>query len=163
MSKKLVIFEGNYDHWDSDIDPTTPQEMQDYLENQNAMMVSLCARLWQPDTDYKVNDVVFSPSIEGGKTAKCVYAGTSGSSEPGWGSTVKIQDGTCQWIICELYSLRVGKGLRSENNELRTDFNIEEYAKTVEVNKKLDDQVGNIVFSVGKNNKLHISLKEEQL
>ena len=47
--------------------------------------------------------------------------------------------------------------------ELATELGNDPNLSTTILNKigELDDQVGNIVFSVGKNNKLHISLKEE--
>lgn len=49
--------------------------------------------------------------------------------------------------------------------ELATALGNDPNFATTILNKigELDDQVGNIVFSVGKNNKLHISLREEQL
>ena len=47
--------------------------------------------------------------------------------------------------------------------ELATELGNDPNLSTTILNKigELDDQVGNIVLSVGKNNKLHISLKEE--
>lgn len=81
-----------------------PQEYQDYILNKIAECreQAMCNRqpttyynavrpaLWTISTIYGVGDIV-RPPTPNGKVYQCTVAGTSGASEPGWGT---IQDQT---------------------------------------------------------------------
>lgn len=130
MSIQKVLSFSKYGNWDTDNDPTTPQEMHDFMENQNNVLTALASRLWQPNTVHYSGDVIFSPSMKNGVVAKCVSGGTTGATEPAWGSIGDTYtDGECKWQITDL------KGDKGDSGA--TD---------------------GIVFSVGENNMLHIEV-----
>lgn len=56
--------------------------------------------LWEPNTAYQVDDIVF-PATRNGRIYVCVGAGTTGATEPSWTTNPykgKLQtDGTCEW------------------------------------------------------------------
>lgn len=74
---------------------------------------------WQASTEYDEGNFVFKVGDEGGTYVyKCVQAGTSGSSEPTWGTTVDedTNDGTVVWRCYKnnlstkrIYRLEVGE------------------------------------------------------
>ncbi len=62
--------------------------------------------LWTSSTAYALGDVVHPPTING-FVYECVTAGTSGATEPGWGTTqdAVFADGTVTWKTHENYTL----------------------------------------------------------
>ena len=79
--------------------------MQDYLSNQNELAKALTDRLWQPETQYKVGDIVASPSMPPGLVAVCVIAGATSDVEPAWtGNETTVVDNYCTWEMRLAYS-----------------------------------------------------------
>lgn len=72
----------------------------DFLEDAivNGLFRSATASTWAASTAYAVGDVVF-PTSSNGFVYECVTAGTSGSSEPTWPTTLgqQVTDGTVTW------------------------------------------------------------------
>lgn len=69
-------------------------------KNGQSVDLSAMTMIWKTATVYAVNDVVFPVASEGGTYMYiCVQAGTSGGSEPSWGTTVdgNTIDGTVLW------------------------------------------------------------------
>lgn len=159
--EKVYDFDDGYGNWEDDNNPTTYSELHDFMANQNKAILNLAKRMWQPSTEYKVGDIVFSPDMENGKMARCVYAGTSGETEPPWGSLHNIQDNKCVWLMAELGGIKVGDSLVIKDNRLETNFNIGEYAKTRAVDDKFANRLDNLVFSLTKDGLVHVDIKEE--
>ena len=66
MSLPKILDFSNYNRYPGTGNPTTDADMQDYLSNQNELAKALTDRLWQPETQYKVGDIVASPSMPPG-------------------------------------------------------------------------------------------------
>lgn len=222
--------------------PTTWDDMYRFFGNQGEITAALVkSLLYQPGTAYSIGAIVYSPNLPAGTIAKCINAGTTGSTEPVWPAVGSaVYDGTARWLVKNMQDLdgqvnadwsitdstnkafiknKPNLTVYATKNELENGFttasltvsgetsvptpSTENNSKTIAntefvhgvvsdlvngaptaldtlqelatalgndpnfattiLNKigELDDQVGNIVFSVGKNNKLHISLKEE--
>lgn len=85
--------------------PTAPTAAQ----NDNSTKLATTAyvdaavscRNWQPGKAYVVGRVIESNTLPPGCIAQCTTAGTSGATEPTWGSTsgVTVTDGTCVWTL----------------------------------------------------------------
>ena len=80
---------------------TTQAQMQEFMRNNSDVLQCLVAGLWQPQTAYSVNDIVQSPNMPAGLVAKVTTAGTTGSSEPSWSSTVgaTVADGNVRYTM----------------------------------------------------------------
>lgn len=95
----------DYNHYPDEAQPTTDADMQDYLSNQNELVKALTDRLWQPETQYKVGDIVASPSMPPGLVAVCVIAGATSDMEPAWtGNETTVIDNYCTWEMRLAYS-----------------------------------------------------------
>ena len=95
----------DYNHYPDEAQPTTDSDMQDYLSNQNELVKALTDRLWQPETQYKVGDIVASPSMPPGLVAVCVIAGATSDVEPAWtGNETTVVDNYCTWEMRLAYS-----------------------------------------------------------
>ena len=95
----------DFNHYPSDPQPTTDADMQDYMQNQNDILNALTKRLWQPETQYKVGDIVASPSMPSGLVAVCVIAGATSDVEPAWtGNETTVVDNYCTWEMRLAYS-----------------------------------------------------------
>lgn len=95
----------DFNRYPSDPQPTTDADMQDYLSNQNELVKALTDRLWQPETQYKVGDIVASPSMPPGLVAVCVIAGATSDVEPAWtGNETTVVDNYCTWEMRLAYS-----------------------------------------------------------
>ena len=104
MSLPKIFDFTNYDQYPSDPNPTTDADIQDYHKNQNVLLTALTKRLWQPQTAYKVGDIVASPDMADGLVAQCVIAGTTSDAEPQWSvSEAQVTDNTCTWIMRPAY------------------------------------------------------------
>lgn len=105
MSLPKILDFRNYNRYPGDSNPTTDADMQDYLSNQNELAKALTARLWQPETQYKVGDLVASPSMPPGLVAVCVIAGATSNVEPTWtGNKTTVVDNYCTWEMRLAYS-----------------------------------------------------------
>lgn len=105
MSLPKILDFSNYNRYPGDDNPTTDADMQDYLSNQNELAKALTDRLWQPETQYKVGDIVASPSMPPGLVAVCVIAGATSDVEPAWtGNETTVVDNHCTWEMRLAYS-----------------------------------------------------------
>lgn len=105
MSLPKILDFNNYNRYPGDSNPTTDADMQDYLSNQNELAKALTDRLWQPETQYKVGDLVASPSMPPGLVAVCVIAGATSNVEPTWtGNETTVVDNYCTWEMRLAYS-----------------------------------------------------------
>ena len=105
MSLPKILDFSNYNRYPGAGNPTTDADMQDYLSNQNELAKALTDRLWQPETQYKVGDLVASPSMPPGLVAVCVIAGATSNVEPTWtGNETTVVDNYCTWEMRLAYS-----------------------------------------------------------
>lgn len=105
MSLPKILDFSNYNRYPGAGNPTTDADMQDYLSNQNELAKALTERLWQPETQYKVGDIVASPSMPPGLVAVCVIAGATSDVEPAWtGNETTVVDNYCTWEMRLAYS-----------------------------------------------------------
>lgn len=105
MSLPKILDFANYNRYPGDDNPTTDADMQDYLSNQNELVKALTDRLWQPETQYAVGDIVASPSMPPGLVAVCVIAGATSDVEPAWtGNETSVVDNYCTWEMRLAYS-----------------------------------------------------------
>lgn len=97
---KIKNFE-DYNNYPGEPGATTDAEMQDYMKNQNDTLQALGKRLWQPEANYKIGNIIHSPNMPANFKAKCVVQGKSGSSEPSWTAVAgnRVVDGTTFWLM----------------------------------------------------------------
>jgi len=77
-------------------------------------------KLWQPNTDYIVNDICFSSTNSELKYIKCIKNGLSGTIEPQWTIGQWVDDNTTQWQVCDLLTSSGSGNNISEGVELGT-------------------------------------------
>lgn len=103
----------DYNHYPDEAQPTTDADMQDYMLNQNDILGALTKRLWQPQTEYKLGDIVASDTMADGLVAVCTIAGVTSDVEPEWGvNEATVVDNSCTWIMRPSYCY----GLATEND-----------------------------------------------
>ena len=116
MSLPKILDFSNYNRYPGAGNPTTDADMQDYLSNQNELAKALTERLWQPETQYKVGDIVASPSMPPGLVAVCVIAGATSDVEPAWtGNETTVVDNYCTWEMRLAYSYALATNDDVEN------------------------------------------------
>lgn len=94
----------DYNHYPDEAQPTTDADMQDYMQNQNDILNALTKRLWQPQTEYKLGDIVASDAMADGLVAVCTIAGVTSDIEPEWGANeAAVIDNSCTWIMRPAY------------------------------------------------------------
>ena len=94
----------DFNHYPSDPQPTTDADMQDYMQNQNDILAALTKRLWQPQTEYKLGDIVASDTMADGLVAVCTISGVTSDIEPTWGvNEATVIDNSCTWIMRPAY------------------------------------------------------------
>lgn len=94
----------DFNHYPDDPQPTTDADMQDYMQNQNDILNALTKRLWQPQTAYKLGDIVASDAMADGLVAVCTIAGVTSDIEPEWGvNEATVIDNSCTWIMRPAY------------------------------------------------------------
>lgn len=94
----------DYNHYPDEAQPTTDADMQDYMQNQNDILNALTKRLWQPQTEYKLGDIVASDTMADGLVAVCTIAGVTSDIEPEWGvNETTVIDNSCTWIMRPAY------------------------------------------------------------
>ena len=92
----------DYDNYQTDSNPTTAAQAQDFFRNQAELLKAVVdSGCWQPETNYALDDVVYSPSFPKSAEAVCIKAGKSSSTEPSWGEIggADILDGTAIWKL----------------------------------------------------------------
>lgn len=104
MSLPKIKDFNDFNHYPSDPQPTTDADMQDYMQNQNDILNALTKRLWQPQTEYKLGDIVASDAMADGLVAVCTIAGVTSDIEPKWGANeAAVIDNSCTWIMRPAY------------------------------------------------------------
>ena len=104
MSLPKIKDFNDFNHYPSDPQPTTDADMQDYMQNQNDILNALTKRLWQPQTEYKLGDIVASDAMADGLVAVCTIAGVTSDIEPEWGANeAAVIDNSCTWIMRPAY------------------------------------------------------------
>lgn len=94
----------DYNHYPDEAQPTTDADMQDYMLNQNDILGALTKRLWQPQTEYKLGDIVASDTMADGLVAVCTISGVTSDIEPTWGvNEATVIDNSCTWIMRPAY------------------------------------------------------------
>lgn len=94
----------DFNRYPSDPQPTTDADMQDYMLNQNDILGALTKRLWQPQTEYKLGDIVASDTMADGLVAVCTISGVTSDIEPTWGvNEATVIDNSCTWIMRPAY------------------------------------------------------------
>lgn len=94
----------DFNRYPSDPQPTTDADMQDYMQNQNDILNALTKRLWQPQTEYKLGDIVASDAMADGLVAVCTISGVTSDIEPEWGvNEATVIDNSCTWIMRPAY------------------------------------------------------------
>jgi len=80
------------------------------------------AQLWLAATVYAQNDIVRPPTANG-KVYECTVGGTSGGTEPGWGTIEDgiFSDGTVTWKVHNNYAI-------ANTNRVPGDYTIEAYS-----------------------------------
>lgn len=80
---------------------TTHQQMQHLFGNWSDMLERMVANMWQPNTAYELNQVVWTPSMPANMVAICTNAGASGAAEPTWPTLVNntVTDGAAVWSM----------------------------------------------------------------
>lgn len=101
---KLIRDTDRFFQYETSSTPTTEDELQAYLKNTHAVVENITdAVLWQPSTEYVLNQLLRSPNLPAGTFAKCTTAGTSGANEPAWStSTTTFTDGSCKWTLVSI-------------------------------------------------------------
>ena len=90
-------------NWSTDENPTTQQDYQNAVKNWQETERNLVdISLWQPETNYAVDDIVQTPALSSGLALICTVSGQSGTTEQTYtgvsvGSTVT--DGTVTWTV----------------------------------------------------------------
>lgn len=87
--------------------PTTWDDMYRFFGNQGEITAALVkSLLYQPGTAYSIGAIVYSPNLPAGTIAKCINAGTTGSTEPVWPAVGSaVYDGTAMWLVKNMQDL----------------------------------------------------------
>ncbi len=80
---------------------TTEDQYMEWEKNHhNVLEHAVHVSLWQPDTDYKVGEVVASPNMVANTVARASTAGHSSTAEPSWTKAGNsVADGTVTWLM----------------------------------------------------------------
>lgn len=122
MSVPKCLDFSNYNKYPSEANPTTDDDMQTFLENQNQLMQVLVSKLWQPETQLLVGQVIYSPSMGSGLVAIVVTAGKTGTSEPTWGT-----DGSSVTDSGVIYVMRKSVVVPANNEQAKAGESSETY------------------------------------
>lgn len=110
---------------------TTHQQMQHLFGNWSDMLERMVANMWQPNTAYELNQVVWTPSMPANMVAICTNAGASGAAEPTWPTLVNntVTDGAAVWsmvaqVITGESPLGINQGGTGANNPVDARSNL---------------------------------------
>lgn len=130
---------------------TTMAQIQTFMRNNSDVLKCLVQRLWQPQVQYVVNQVVWSPNMGPNLWAKVKTAGTTLGTEPVWSELVgaEVTDGTVVYTMCEIVptlptvvsDVTVLNGLITIK---RTDNSQNSYQFVTKVNNVEPDATGNV-------------------
>lgn len=101
--EKLQSLQGMLDYPDPENPDkgTTEQQYQEFVRNHHNILSDLVStNLWQPETKYKIGQIVTSPNMIANTVAKVIKAGTTSAGEPIWsGAGNTLADGTVTYSI----------------------------------------------------------------
>lgn len=101
--EKLQSLQGMLDYPDAENPDkgTTEQQYQEFVKNHHNILSDLVStNLWQPETKYKIGQIVTSPNMVANTVAKVIKAGTTSAGEPVWsGAGNTLADGTVTYSI----------------------------------------------------------------
>ena len=110
---------------------TTHQQMQHLFGNWSDMLERMVANMWQPNTAYELNQVVWTPRMSANMVAICTNAGSSGAAEPTWPTLVNntVTDGAAVWsmvaqVITGESPLGINQGGTGANNPVDARSNL---------------------------------------
>ena len=83
---------------------TTMAMIQEFMRNNSDVLKCLVQLLWQPQKQYELNQIVWSPGMPQNMQAIVTTAGTTGGSEPTWNSIVggSTTDGSVTYKMVEI-------------------------------------------------------------
>lgn len=83
---------------------TTMAMIQEFMRNNSDVLKCFVQLLWQPQKQYEVNQIVWSPGMPQNMQAIVTTAGTTGGSEPTWNSIVggSTTDGSVTYKMVEI-------------------------------------------------------------
>jgi hypothetical protein len=101
MSVPKIKDFSDYDQYEGEANSTTSEQAQEFFRNQNECLRCVMQNYWQPETNYDVDDEIFSPDMPKYAKAVCVKSGKSSTAEPSWGNVTgnNVSDGTCLWKL----------------------------------------------------------------
>lgn len=121
---------------------TTMAQIQEFMRNNSDVLKCLVQALWQPQVQYAVNQVVWSPNMGPNLWAKVKTAGTTLGTEPVWSELVgaEVNDGTVVYTMCEIVpTLPVTVGSINVNDDyLMTIIYTDEDQETVQLVKTIN-------------------------
>lgn len=101
VQKFIAADDATYFQYESEsANPTLKHTFVALVKNNNSVLGSLAAELWQPGTQTALNQVIFSPNMPAGLVAIVTTIGVTGATEPTWGEAgATVSDGGTVYVM----------------------------------------------------------------